>query len=66
MYRISCGINCNREDACVIKLDDQTVCKLSSGEWYNVISEGLRYCGYIDAQKVASIVVSPCEAECVS
>lgn len=64
MYRISCGMNCNRENACIIELDDQSVCKLSSGEWYKVISEGLRCCGYVAGQKVASVVVEPCEMEC--
>ena len=64
MYRISCGMNCNRENACVIELDDQTICRLSSGEWYKVISEGLRSCGYVGAQKVASVVVETCEMDC--
>ena len=64
MYRISCGMNCNRENACVIELDDQTICRLSSGEWYKVISEGLRSYGYVGAQKVASVVVEPCEMDC--
>ena len=60
MYRISCGMNCNRENACVIELDDQAFFRLSSGEWYKVISEGLRCMGYVDSQKVASVVVEPC------
>ena len=64
MYRISCGMNCNRENACVIELDDQTFFRLSSGEWYKVISEGLRCLGYVGTQKVASVVVEPCDMEC--
>ena len=52
MYRISCGMNCDKENACVIELDDQTICRLSSGEWYRVISEGLRCCGYVNAQNM--------------
>lgn len=63
MYRISCGMNCNRENACVIELDDQTVCRLSSGEWYKVISEGLPCLGYVESQKVTSVAVEPCEIE---
>ena len=47
MYRISCAMNCDMENACVVELDDDTVCRLSAGEWYRVISEGLRNCGYI-------------------
>ena len=64
MYRISCGMHCERENACVIELDDQTICRLSSDEWYKVISEGLRYCGFVDEQKVVSVVVEPCKLEC--
>ena len=64
MYRISCGMHCDREDTCIIELDDQSICRLSSGEWYNVISEGLRCLGYVGTQNVASVVVEPCDMEC--
>lgn len=63
MYRISCGMNCDRENECVIELDDQSICRLSAGEWYQVISEGLRCLGYVAGQKVASVVVEPCETD---
>lgn len=63
MYRISCDMNCSRENICVIRLDDHTICRLSSSEWYKVISEGLRSCGYVDIQKVVSVAVEPCETE---
>lgn len=64
MYRISCSMNCDRENACVIELDDKSVCGLSSGEWYKVISEGLKCCGYVNAQNVANVVVEPCAMQC--
>ena len=64
MYRISCGMNCHRENSCVIELDDRTVFQLSSSEWYKVISEGLRCLGYVGTQKVTSVVVEPCDMEC--
>lgn len=64
MYRISCGGNCNKENACVIALDDDSVCRLSSGEWYRVISEGLRCCGYVDSQDVVSVIAESCEWDC--
>ena len=63
MYRISCGMNCNRENTCVIELDDQTIFRLSSGEWYKIISEGLQCCGYVGTQKVVSVVVESCGKE---
>ena len=64
LYRISCGMNCNGKNTCVIELDDQTVFRLSSGEWYKVISEGLRCCQYMGTQKVVNVVVESCSAEC--
>ena len=63
MYRIACDMRCNKENACVIALDDQTVCRLSSGEWYDVISEGLRHLGYVSVQNVESVVVESCETD---
>lgn len=64
MYRISCGMNCDKENACVIKLDDHSICRLSAVEWYQVISAGLKNCGYVNAQNVTSVTVEPCEMEC--
>ena len=39
MYRISCGMDCNRENACVIELDDRSTCKKESG-----FMEDCEYC----------------------
>ena len=64
MYRVSCGMNCNKEGICIIELDDHSICKLTSSEWNNVISEGLHCLGYADKQKVTSVVVEPCDMEC--
>lgn len=61
MYRISCDMKCDRENACIIELEDRSLCRLSAEEWYRVISEGLRSCGYVDDQKVASVAVRPCD-----
>lgn len=54
MYRISCSMNCKKKGGCIVELDDQTICRLSTDEWNKVISEGLRCCGYVDAQKVVN------------
>lgn len=64
MYKVSCCMECNKEDACLIELDDKTVCQLSGQTWYKVISEGLRVCGYIGQQKVTSVSVDLCDYEC--
>ncbi|MBQ8233103.1 MAG: transcriptional repressor [Lachnospiraceae bacterium] len=64
MYRISCCMDCAKENACVIELDDNSVCQLSAQNWYKVITEGLKACGYVDRQKVTSVTVEPCANEC--
>ncbi|MGN1179827.1 MAG: transcriptional repressor [Suilimivivens sp.] len=60
MYKISCSMSCEKENICMIELDDQTVCQLSAQNWYKVISEGLKACGYMEKQKVISVMVDPC------
>lgn len=64
MYKISCDmcdIECSKEKGCVIELDDNTVCHLSAMDWYQVISEGLKACGFADSQRVTNFDIS---AEC--
>ena len=56
MYKVSCCMDCEKENACMIELDDETICQLSAQKWYQVISEGLRACGYVDTQKVRNVV----------
>ena len=50
-------MNCNKENVCVIELDDRTICSLSSGEWYKVISEGLRSLGYVGSHNKEDEIV---------
>ena len=64
MYKISCHMDCDKENACMIELDDNTACQLSAQNWYKVISEGLKACGYVDGQKILSVMVDPCTNEC--
>lgn len=63
MYKISCCMDCERENACMIELDDHTVYHLSQQNWYQVILEGLKSCGYVDKQNVISITVDSCNSE---
>lgn len=65
MYKISCCMDCEKENACMIELDDEGFCQLSAQEWYQVITEGLRACGYLKEQKVVSVMVDPCAQSCV-
>ena len=60
MYKISCSMDCGKQNACIIELDDDTVCQLSAQNWYKVISEGLKACGYVEEQKVVSVMADPC------
>ena len=42
MYKISCCMKCDKEDACMIELDDDTICRLSAQNCYRVKSEGMK------------------------
>ena len=64
MYKISCSMGCEKENACMIEFDDDTFCQLSAQNWYKVITEGLKTCGYIECQKITSVMVDPCANEC--
>lgn len=64
MYKISCGMNCDRENVCTIEFDDHTYCQLNAKNWYKVISEGLRVCGYYQGKKISSVEVDSCSRTC--
>ena len=64
LYKISCCMECEKENICIIELDDHTVCQLSAQNWYKVISLGLRACGYVGEQKVINVMVEPCANRC--
>ncbi|MGN0347948.1 MAG: transcriptional repressor [Roseburia sp.] len=64
MYKISCGMSCEKGNVWIIELDNHTICRLSAQNWYQVLSEGLRACGYIENQKVIRVTVAPCRSEC--
>lgn len=55
MYTLSGEI---QSAVCRIVLDDHTVCRLSPDEWYLVMTEGLRACGYIENQNITDIILS--------
>ena len=60
MYKISCCMECNKENACRIKFEDDTFCQLSAKSWYEVISEGLKVCGYGNGKRISCVEVEPC------
>lgn len=65
MYKISCSMNCDKENACMIEFEDNMICQLSAKDWYKVISEGLKVCGYGEGnKKIRSVEVEPCTNEC--
>ena len=61
MYRIACGAGCEKENACTIELDDNTVKKLSAKSWNAVVLAGLRACGYIEDQGIRNVIVQSCD-----
>ena len=60
VFKISRCLNCEKKNDCVIELDDNTMCKLSEKNWYKVISEGLKVCGYVGEQKVRNVYADSC------
>lgn len=64
LYKVSCGMGCSKEKACVIEFEDHTSCQLSAKEWYRVISEGLKVCGYGEGKKLYSVEAEPCTGHC--
>lgn len=59
MYKLSCCMDCERENACAIELNDHTVVHLSTQRWFHVILEGLKACGYVDQQSIVSMELEP-------
>ena len=57
MYKVECSDNCGSQGGCEIILDDNTICRLSPGNWNKVVREGMRRCGYLKNQKIAKIKV---------
>lgn len=55
VYQVACAKDCEREDACIVELDDDTVYHLSAKSWNQVINEGLKSCGYIDRQNIRTV-----------
>ena len=42
MYKVECSENCEAEGGCEITLDDNTICRLSPGNWNKVVREGMK------------------------
>lgn len=61
MYKIECGSESEEENACTIELDDDTVISLSAKNWNHIIRAGLKACGYMEEQKVRSVIAKTCE-----
>ena len=64
MYRISSCAACCQENGCTVRLSDDTVCKLPSEVWKQVVRAGLKNMGYIGDQDIESIemTMSKCGA----
>lgn len=64
MYKVTCCMECEKENACMIEFEDESFCQLSAQNWYKVISEGLKVCGYGNGKKITSVMVASCSSEC--
>lgn len=56
MYKVACDEACTMEKACTIELDDDTVLELPVNQWNEIVQTGLVQCGYVDGQKVRSVM----------
>jgi len=63
MYKVVYSETCPMEEACTVVLDDETTYQLSAKNWNSVVQAGLAACGYLDGQKISSIIVRPCDCE---
>lgn len=64
MYKIADCSTCYEDDeSCYVKLTDDTVCRLSPRMWREVMKAGLKECGYIKEQEIASIEMRACKCE---
>lgn len=64
MYRIACGTECTKENACLIEFEDGKECQLNAQAWYTVIAEGLKACGYGEGKQITGVLVYPCTNDC--
>lgn len=65
LYKISCGMECNKENACIIEFEDNSYCRLSAKAWYKVITEGLKVCGYGEGKRINSVEAEQCSGRCL-
>lgn len=63
MYKITYSEDCTMDNVCTIQLDDGTVHQLSAKTWNSVIRCGLEACGYVNSQRISSVVIIPCQCE---
>ncbi|MDE6608692.1 MAG: transcriptional repressor [Lachnospiraceae bacterium] len=63
MYRVAYGKNCDKEDACMVTLkDEKKTIRLTGAEWAEVVECGLKSMGYLQNQKIDTIML--CSFEC--
>ena len=55
MYKNRMLRGLSKEDACVVVLDDESVCRISPQKWKSYRRRGLQACGYLHNRKVVSI-----------
>jgi Fur family ferric uptake transcriptional regulator len=61
MYRVDCEEDCEMTDVCMVEFDDGTVMELSQEEWKQIVSTGLKECGYMKNRKPQMV---KCEMTC--
>ncbi|MGO5053455.1 Fur family transcriptional regulator [Lachnospiraceae bacterium LCP25S3_G4] len=58
MYRVIYSDDYSLEQKCTVVLDDETTYSLSAQKWRSIVRAGLASCGYLENQKISSIIIS--------
>lgn len=61
LYKISCDIEEETQNTYVIRFEDQTYCRLSKKQYYDVLTKGMEACGYAKGRKIVSAQVKRAE-----
>ena len=63
MYKITCSGEFDTAGVCQVELDDGSRVELAANAWHEVISEGLKKCGYIKNEKIQGVAILTCSCE---
>ncbi|MDO5337181.1 MAG: transcriptional repressor [Eubacteriales bacterium] len=65
MYKIACSeiCECKEDEACIVRLDDDTEYHLSAEKWHHVIQAGMEAMGYLNHGRIISVSARKCNCK---